>query len=270
MTQAPAPRSRLWQLRRVAAEQLLWVRLAVQRAGARLTGSTRPLPTPVPSCDVLSTLAQSERAVRECRRLGLAPHKDMPKNWDALGAVSTILHDLGTDVRVLDAGAAWYSPVLPWLRLYGVRNLVGINVEFRRVVRHGTVRYEPGDITATRYDAGSFDAITCMSVIEHGVSLDKFAAESARLLRPGGVLVVSTDYDQQPADTTGKTAYGTPVRIFGPADIRAFVDTAAGFGLTLLGELVLGHDERPVHWKRMGLNYTFIRLTFSRTASSVP
>jgi len=190
----------------------------------------------------------------------------MPKNWDALGAVSTVLDRLGSDIRVLDAGAARYSSILPWLRLYGVRELVGNNLEFTRSTHHGPVRFEPGDITSTHYRDGWFDAITCMSVVEHGVPLDGFAAESARILRPGGLLVLSTDYDQEPPDTTGKTAYGVPVKIFGPEDIRQFVKTAEGHGLDLVGELRLEHADRPVHWKRTGLDYTFIRLTFARSS----
>jgi len=128
------------------------------------------------------------------------------------------------------------------------------------------VRFEPGDITKTDYRSGSFDAVTCMSVIEHGVPLAAFAAETARILRPGGVLIVSTDYDQDPPTTTGLQAYGVPVHIFGPDEIRAFVDEADRHGLRLLGELALEHAERPVHWKRVGLDYTFIRLSFERMA----
>ncbi len=105
-----------------------------------------------------------------------------------------------------------------------------------------------------------------MSVIEHGVPLVAFAAESARILRPGGLLVVSTDYDEDPPDTAGKLAYGVPVHIFGPDEIRKFVDIADQHGLTLLGELALSHDERPVDWKRSGLDDTFIRLSFERRA----
>jgi SAM-dependent methyltransferase len=213
---------------------------------------------------VLRTDADVEAAVTECRRLGLPLHHDRPKNWDALGAVSTVVNVLGTDARVLDAGAARYSSVLPWLRLYGLSELVGINLEFDRTTRHGPVRFEPGDITDTSFADGSFDAITCMSVIEHGVPLDGFARESARLLRPGGLLVVSTDYDSEPPDTTGITAYGAPVRIFGPDGIREFVDIAGEAGLALMGALTLEHPQRPVHWKRTGLDYTFIRVTFVR------
>jgi glycosyltransferase involved in cell wall biosynthesis/SAM-dependent methyltransferase len=264
MAEAAPPGGKFLHLAKLGAEQLLWTRVGVQCFWAERTGRSRPLPDPVPSNEVLDTDAAWQRSVADCRRLRLPLHRDLPKNWDALGAISTLLNGLGTDIRVLDAGAARYSSVLPWLRLYGVRELVGNNLEFTKSRHHGPVRFEPGDITATHYRDGWFDAITCMSVIEHGVPLEAFAAESARILRPGGLLVLSTDYDQQPPDTTGKFAYGVPVKIFGPEDIRQFVKTAEANGLDLVGELRLEHAQRPVHWKRTDLDYTFLRLTFQR------
>jgi SAM-dependent methyltransferase len=179
--------------------------------------------------------------------------------------VSTIANELGTDIRVLDAGAARYSSVLPWLRLLGVQELTGNNLEFTKVTKHGPVTFEPGDVTATGFRDAWFDAVTCMSVIEHGVPLDRFVAETARIVRPGGLIVISTDYDQDPPDTTGKFAYGAPVKIFGPADIEQFVALAGKSGLQLMGDLRLSHKQRPVHWKRVDLRYTFIRLAFRRT-----
>jgi glycosyltransferase involved in cell wall biosynthesis/SAM-dependent methyltransferase len=265
MQEAAPPGGELLKVAKIGAEQVLWARVAARRVWLAGPGSRPSLPARVPPTDILSTRAQYERAIDECRRLRLPLHRDRPKNWDALGAVSTVLQDLGTDIRVLDAGAARYSPVLPWMRIFGVVELVGNNLEFTRTTQHGSVRFEPGDVTATRYRVGWFDAVTCMSVIEHGVPLASFAAESARILRPGGLLVVSTDYDQDPPDTSGKTAYGVPVKIFGPEDIRRFVDLAADHGLQLVGDLRLNHDQRPVRWKRTGLDYTFIRLTFRRS-----
>jgi len=263
---AAPPGGKLLHLAKLAAEQVLWARVATQRLMDQRRGRKRPLPEPTPATDVLRTTAEYESSVRECRELGLPLHRDKSKNWDALGAVSTVLTALGTDIRVLDAGAARYSSVLPWLRLYDVRELVGNNLEFTRVIRHGGVQFEYGDVTATHYRDGWFDAVTCMSVIEHGVPLDAFLAESARILRPGGLLVVSTDYDQEPPDTVGKYAYGVQVKIFGPDDIKALVESAKIVGLELEGDLALEHSERPVHWPRTGLDYTFIRLTFTRVA----
>jgi SAM-dependent methyltransferase len=196
--------------------------------------------------------------------LRLPLHHDRPKNWDALGAVATVLAECGTEARVLDAGSARYSSVLPWLRLYGLSDLVGNNLEFGSDVRRDGVLFRYGDITATDFPDERFDAVTCMSVVEHGVPLSPFLAESARLLRPGGVLVVSTDYDADPPKTEHLSMYGQPVRIFSPDGIREFVAEAADVGLDLVGELALTHPERPVHWKRTGLDYTFIRLTFRK------
>jgi SAM-dependent methyltransferase len=264
-TAAAPPGGPALSLAKRAAEYALWGRVAVQRRleGPGLAGARRR-PDPVPPTDVLRTADAWRAAVAQCRRLRLPLHHDRPKNWDALGAVATVLDGCGAAARVLDAGSARYSSVLPWLRLYGLTDLVGNNLEFGADVRREGVLFRYGDITATDFPDGRFDAVTCMSVVEHGVPVEAFLAETARILRPGGVLVLSTDYDADPPDTTGITMYGQPVHIFSPAQIRALVAQAGRHGLALLGDLALDHPERPVHWARTGLDYTFIRLSFVR------
>jgi SAM-dependent methyltransferase len=280
-TAAP-PGGRALALAKQAAEYALWARVGLQRRvepGLRRlvsswpTPADRPVPASVPPTAVLATAADWQRAAAEARRLRLPLHHDRPKNWDALGAVAAVLSladDGSRTARVMDAGSARYSSVLPWLRLYGLggapESLLGINLEFGDPVHRDGVTFRYGDVTATGLPGASLDAVTCMSVIEHGVPVEGFLAESARVLRPGGVLCVSTDYDQAPPDTTGLQAYGTPVRIFGPDDMRELVAMADRRGLELVGELepALAHTERPVHWTRTGLDYTFILLTFRR------
>ncbi|MEO6019189.1 MAG: class I SAM-dependent methyltransferase [Knoellia sp.] len=270
---AAPPGGRVLGAAKVLAERLLWTRVAVQRRVEARRAAVRPVPTSVLPTDVLRSAAQWQVAAAEARHLRLPLHHDRPKNWDALGAVAAVLALTGAEdrpsLRVMDAGSARYSSVLPWLRLYGLGDapgsLLGINLEFGDTMHRDGVSFRQGDVTATDLPAASLDAITCMSVIEHGVPLEAFLAESARVLRPGGVLCVSTDFDQDPPDTRGVTAYGTPVRIFGPDDIRAFIAHASSQGLELLGKTPdLHHAERPVHWKRTGLDYTFILLTFRR------
>jgi SAM-dependent methyltransferase len=256
-------RQRAREAAKLAAEQVLWGRVELQRRLPTI-GVTGPIPPVVPPTALLHSEEEWRNAVAACRRLRLPLHHQPEKNWDALGAVSAVLDRFGRDAAVLDAGSARYSSILPWLRLYGLSRLLGINLEFGREVRHGPVRFRHGDVTRTGLPPDSIDAVTCMSVIEHGVPVDPFMAETARILKSGGLLSLSTDYDRQPPDTTGLLAYGQPVRIFGPGDIRQLVANAEAHGLRLIGDLDLDHDERPVHWRRMGLHYTFILLSFAR------
>jgi SAM-dependent methyltransferase len=255
--------TRLRSVAKLGVEEWLWTKA---RLAARRGAEPQALPLVEPTA-VLQDAEQWRVAVDEARRRRLPLHRDLPKNWDTLGAASTVLAHVGPDARVLDAGAARYSTLLVWLYLYGVRDLVGINLEFRRTVRHGGVRFEPGDATATRFDTGSFDAVTCLSVIEHGVPVAAFLAECARILRTGGVLVISTDYAEEPPDTSGKVAYGTPVHVFSPAEIDELIKLADNAGFDLDGSFQPAHVETPVHWKRHDLRYTFVRLTFVRRAS---
>lgn len=273
---AAPPGGRLLAVAKQVAERALWARVAVQRRAEdrrRAVRGGRPVPVTVAPTGVLQSARQWRMAVAEAQRLRLPRHRDLPKNWDALGAVAAVLtlaDDGSRTAKVMDAGSARYSSVLPWLRLYGLGrrdgDLLGINLEFGAPVHRDGVTFRYGDVTATGLPDGALDAVTCMSVIEHGVPVEDFLAESARILRPGGVLCVSTDYDHDPPDTTGVSAYGAPVRIFGPEEITALVGAAADLGLDLVGDLAdLTHPERPVHWQRTGLDYTFILLTFRRT-----
>ncbi|MCA9679232.1 MAG: class I SAM-dependent methyltransferase [Myxococcales bacterium] len=195
-------------------------------------------------------------------------HPDSPKSWDTLLALGAILRRVPRTGRVLDAGAERYSALLPSLYLYGYDDLHGLNLAFTRPVRRGPIRYLPGDVMNTGLPAASFGAITCLSVIEHGVRVDDFLAEAARLLRPGGVLVVSTDYWPDPVDTRGQYAYGVPIQIFTRADLTAAVAAAARHGLVpsapIDDALAVVPAEAPVRWDRVALDYTFAVLTFVR------
>jgi 2-polyprenyl-3-methyl-5-hydroxy-6-metoxy-1,4-benzoquinol methylase len=48
------------------------------------------------------------------------------------------------------------------------------------------------DRAALPWDAGAFEAVVAAEVIEHVVDTDHLLAEMARVLRPGGVLVITT------------------------------------------------------------------------------
>ena len=60
-----------------------------------------------------------------------------------------------------------------------------------------------------------------LSVVEHGVDLEAYFREMSRVLRPGGLLLSSTDYWETKIETVGKEAYGGPVHIFCREEIES-------------------------------------------------
>ncbi len=213
---------------------------------------------------VLKSRTEWQQARDEAKRSKLPPHRSPEKDWDHIAAVNTIAGNLPTTACVLDAGAEFYSNVLPALYLYGFRNLYGMNLSFTDVARRGPIRYLPGDITRTDFADGFFDAITCMSVIEHGVPLEPYFQEAYRLLKPGGLLITSTDYFAEPIDTTGKAAHGAPVKVFCKREIEEMLALAARCGFEQTGKIDLECTEPTVRWDKYDLDYTFLIFTLRK------
>ncbi|MGF1479215.1 MAG: class I SAM-dependent methyltransferase [Cyanophyceae cyanobacterium] len=211
---------------------------------------------------VLQTRRCWQDAVEQASRLGLPLHQDLPKNWDSLIALNAILQRTTASARVLDAGAETYSVILPWLALHDYRQLIGINLAFAEPVYKEPILYEYGDLTQTKYESNSFDAIACLSVIEHGVDIHHYFREMSRLLKPGGVLVTSTDYYDEPIDTENKIAFGVPLRIFSRSDMQDILSTAAQFDFELTSPLELNCQEKAITWQ--ALSYTFVVFTVQK------
>jgi SAM-dependent methyltransferase len=205
------------------------------------------------------------RARQEVVACGLPPHQDEPKNWDYLVALGLILARIPRSSPVLEAGATRYAPLLRWLYLYGYRRLWGIDPVYKGATRVGPIQYDSQDVTATRFPDRSFAALACLSVVEHGVDLEAYLRESARLLRPGGLLITSTDYWCDPIDTAGQLAYGVPIHIFTRPELESFAALAGRHGLRLVRPLSIDCVERPVSWSRYGLDYTFVTVVLERT-----
>lgn len=209
---------------------------------------------------------QIKEYITLCEESGLVHRHDPPKNWDNFKAVHRVLsHHPNRNARILDAGGIQASAFLPSLCANGYQRLVALdltNPEPPRV--DGAITYKRGDITKTAYLDSSFDAIGCLSVIEHGVDATLFFKEMSRLLKTGGSLIVSTDYwKEKIINSDGRKAYGVPVHIFSESEIRDVVNIADQYGLHLTDKDVdYKCDEKTIDW--MGFQYTFIILCFEK------
>ncbi|UVT20088.1 MAG: methyltransferase domain-containing protein [Nitrospira sp.] len=159
---------------------------------------------------------------------------------------------------VLKSAKEVQESILPWLSLYGYMNLTAGNLAFDKKTRRGPIVYEYSDITNTKFSRGSLDAVTCLSVIEHGVNLDAYFSEMSRIIRAGGILITSTDYYETPIDTKGQEAFGVPIHIFTKDEIAHGLEVAARYGFSLMSPINLSSPEKVVHWKEYDLRYTFV------------
>jgi SAM-dependent methyltransferase len=222
------------------------------------------------NCNALRTVAEIEAATKLLDELHLPHHHDPQKNWDCLKALVYLLETDDYNAPVLDAGSSSSSTILNWLARLGYRNLHACDIratDDRRYAAHG-IRFTVQDLTQTNFPAGFFRAVTCLSVIEHGVPLAAFLHEMARILRPGGLLLASTDYWSEPIDCTGLYPYGPSMgemKVFKPSEIQQFCESAAHLGFRLCSPLDLATRDRAVRWERVARDYTFIFLAFRRS-----
>jgi SAM-dependent methyltransferase len=159
-----------------------------------------------------------------------APSFDEAKLWDVMN-VERLLSSTDRKARLLDCGG-FNSPCLRALSLAGFSELYGIDLNPSLTAQ--ATPWEMGltvqDMQATTFVSCSFDAVISCSTIEHGVSWPRFLAEAARLLRPGGILYLSTDLIHDDADPSSVEAFGLPWWPLRAADVPAAIQLLDEWG----------------------------------------
>jgi SAM-dependent methyltransferase len=116
---------------------------------------------------------------------------------------------------------------------------------------------------ASAFRSGAFDVVLSCSTMEHGVSWPLFLAEAARLLRPGGLLYVSTDLVDDDADPSWVEAFGLPWQPLRVADVGTIVESLDSNGFRAPAPLDIELPETLPH-EFFGVPLAFIALVATK------
>jgi SAM-dependent methyltransferase len=242
--------------------------------------------TAISSNSVLKTYSEVIEAKNQLKELKLFLHHDPIKSWDTYRMIE-IINKARRDSFVLDVGCN-DSPILPMLSRLGFTNLYGCDLHLKLRFKHKFVNslyslfkkdYRPiihmhhdrplnlsiQNLENTNYQNNMFDFVTSLSVIEHGVDIQKYFKEMSRIIKKGGRLLTSTDY--WPVKTTNTKCVlskGTPDKVFDRKEIEDLIVIADKAGLKLVEPVNFTYIDKVVHWKRTGLDYTFIFLAMKK------
>lgn len=216
---------------------------------------------------------------KELSALGLTLHQTPQKNWDHHQLLQ-LLKDVPKDAHILDLGSGG-GYTLKVLHESGYVNMHGIDLQapprkmknhLMRVLKPSSFQpcfiIENGDICDTKRPAASYDFMTCVSVLEHGVDVDGFLKEASRILKPGGVLFITVDYweDYELPEGEVRAVCGLPWNIFNRMSLQEAISTAAGYGLEAVttSDIPAG-EEKTVSYA--GQDYTFVSLALKKASS---
>lgn len=123
--------------------------------------------------------------------------------WRAMADVASQVHG-----RLLDVGCG--KKPYRWL-LKGVDEYIGLELDTpdNRASKHADLYY---DGTAFPVGDSSMDAVLCNQVLEHVFNPEAFLSELHRVLRPGGVLILTVPFlwpeHEQPFDCLRYSSFG--------------------------------------------------------------
>lgn len=193
------------------------------------------------------------------------------KRWEYPWALERAALRAGS--RVLDVGAG--DSIFPvYLAARGHR-VTAVDLKFDGSLgeRHGVpIDYVPADMTAMPLPSETFDAIFCISVIEHlpDEAVPAALSEMHRVLRPGAPLLLTTDYYDDAASEIWHRSpdleFRVDWRVFDEDRLRRLILDAPGWRLEGELDLDVDWDEvKPRMRDYHGYPYTSVGIKLIRT-----
>lgn len=225
--------------------------------------------------NVLQSWQEVGDATLTLQREGLPVHPTPQKNWDHFLLYRVISpKDRGIDIVDLGCGE---GHTLRLLHALGFQSILGLDLSiglrlrlaqaagsWRKRTLQPSFRLRASDICRTDLADQSISLAVSVSTIEHGVDMSSFFREASRILKPDGLLFITTDYWEEKIQTDESImSFGLPWKIFSAAEIEALIDLARENGLELVSPgKPPSCNERTVRWQQQ--DYTFISLLFRK------
>lgn len=166
------------------------------------------------------------------------------RTWQSLAAGLAALLDLGDVLDVGSGDGAAAASLAPYCRsLTCVDNSSKMIDQAReRLQRHGHVQALVADVHDLPFALGSFDAVLMFHTLTYAADPARALGECARVLRPGGRLVLLCLDEHRQHEVTAP--YGERHPGFSPANVR---DLIARTGLVVRSSEVAARESRKPH-----------------------
>ncbi len=240
---------------------------------------------------VLKNWYEVGKSVNVLKEAGLPLHTDPVKNWDFnnIREMFSARVNKGSHIADLGCGPSLNGCMtLNLLASMGYDNLTGIDLYIPIYTRLAAImqgwkkfnvfrppyRMISADITSTGLGEDTVDAVVLLSVVEHGVNLEKLFFELNRILKTNGVVYLSTDYWKEVVSdsviTVASGAYQNdplPWSIFDNNSILNLLSIGEKNGFRVCdGKLFPPCEDRPVFWQKN--YYTLISIEFEKIGPS--
>jgi ArsR family transcriptional regulator len=168
------------------------------------------------------------------------------RSWEATARALMALLDLG-DVLDLASGDGVFAELIAGR----VRSLTCVDISpaviaaaRKRLAGFGQVRFHEGDMHALPFADGSYDHVFAMHALSYSATPERLLREAARVLRPGGRLVVAALKTHRHEET--QRAYDHVNLGIAPERLRALLE---GAGLKVEECRVGSREPRPPYFE---------------------
>jgi SAM-dependent methyltransferase len=166
------------------------------------------------------------------------------RTWQSLVAGTTALLKLGDVLDVGSGDGAAASTIAPYCRSLTCidTNPRLIEAARTRLARQENVRAQVADAHELPFPDGSFDGVLVFHTLTYAERPAKVLSEAARVLRPGGRLVVLCLDEHKQSEVTAR--YGERHPGFSPRALRGMLSRA---GLTIVSSKVASREMKKPH-----------------------